>query len=141
MPRMEAQATADPADPRTAITGQRFMSRPRRCENIAQREPQVAPHVLPPPLHPWKHLKLDPRGAQSLSVTQVFEHELPAIAHPPSPPKTANPRQAPVEHSVSALQTSPAPLVVVVDEQPTVRKKKTLTAVIAARWPQSMSRG
>jgi len=32
-------------------------------------------------------------------------------------------------------------LVVVVDEQPTMRKKKTLSAVIAARWPQSMSRG
>ncbi|MEO8877109.1 MAG: cell division protein ZapA [Polyangiaceae bacterium] len=61
-------------------------------------------------------MKLAPNEAQSASLAQTFEQALPAIAQPASPLKTASPRQPPVAHSSSELQTVPAPLFALVEQ-------------------------
>jgi cell division protein ZapA len=58
-----------------------------------------------------KHLNPVPRDAQSASVEQVAEHDVPATEQPPSGEKTDNPRQAPLAHSLLVLQISPPALV------------------------------
>ena len=50
-----------------------------------------------------------PSDAQSLSELQVFEQDLATSEQPPSPLKTANGKQAPVEHCESLVHWVPAP--------------------------------
>jgi hypothetical protein len=62
------------------------------------------------PSHAEKHLKVDPRGAQSESLEHGREHDFATGVQPASVKEPSGSQERPAAHSLSAMQEIPAGL-------------------------------